>query len=612
MTGSRDARAVGRAAGWRWLVVPPALLIAWLGPRPSSAPAAPAQARPNVILIITDDQGYGDFGVTGNPIVKTPHLDTMARRSAQMTTFYVSPVCSPTRACLMTGRYNFRTRCIDTYVGRSMMDPDEMTMAELLRGAGYATGIFGKWHLGDNYPLRAMDQGFAESLVHRGGGIGQPSDPPGGEGRYTNPILLHNGQLTPMTGYCTDIYFDAALKWIERCQQRQQNFFVYLATNAPHGPFDDVPAAWLQVYQRQNLANDQFPQSPGHAVPGQADTERRARIFAMISNIDDNIGRLFSRLDQLGLRENTLVMFLVDNGPQGPRYVAGMRGMKTEVYEGGIRSPLFAHWPAMLPAGQASDRVAAHIDLLPTVLEACQVALPADRQLDGRSLLPLLRGAPAPWPDRTIFLQSHRGDRPARYHNFAARSQQWKLIHASGFEREQFEGTPRFELYDMAQDPLELEDLAAARPQIVAQMQQAYDAWFDDVSATRPDNYAPPRIHVGSQHEDPVVLTRQNWRHTQGRPWAANSNGHWQLLVVGHSRFDIRLRFPALTAAGTARLSVGGQVVTAELAPGAGEWTFQDLGLAPGQTQLCAELCCGGQSAGPWQVDVTRCPSTPP
>ncbi|MCF7972304.1 MAG: sulfatase-like hydrolase/transferase, partial [Phycisphaerae bacterium] len=292
----------------------------------SVLPAASGQdkTRPNVILIVTDDQGYGDFGFIGNPVIKTPHLDAMAKNSARMTHYYVSPVCAPTRACLMTGRYNYRTRVKDTYIGRAMMEPQEVTIAEMLKSSGYATGLFGKWHLGDNYPMRPQDQGFDEVLMLRGGGIGQPSDPPGGEGKYTDPILFHNGVETPQKGYCTDVYFDAALSWVESQVQQEKDFFVYLPTNAPHGPFHDVPRDWYDHYKGLNLSSDQFPQTNGHKLPTKWDTDILARIFAMISNIDDNIEKLISRLQALGQLDNTLILFMVDNGPNTRRYVAGM------------------------------------------------------------------------------------------------------------------------------------------------------------------------------------------------------------------------------------------------------------------------------------------------
>ena len=415
--------------------------------------------RPNVILIMTDDQGYGDFGVTGNPVIRTPNLDALARDSAQMINYYVSPVCAPTRACLMTGRYNYRTRAIDTYIGRAMMEPQEVTVAELLKANGYATGIFGKWHLGDNYPMRPQEQGFEEVLVHRGGGIGQPSDPPGAEGKYTDPVLFHNGQAVRMKGYCTDIYFHRAMAWMDAAHREGRPFFAYLPTNAPHTPLDDVPQELYDEYKRVDFANDQFPQRQGHPLDHKVNPDHMARLYAMITNIDQNVGRLLEHLEELGLEEDTLVLFMVDNGPQGRRYVAGMKGTKGTVYEGGIRSPLFARWPSVLQAGHTNDRVAAHIDILPTLLEACNLQVPREVRLDGRSFWPLLKGASVEWPDRTIVIQAHRGDEPVLYHNFAIRSQDWKLLHASGFGRESFDGAPRFELYDMKNDPHEMNNL---------------------------------------------------------------------------------------------------------------------------------------------------------
>ena len=362
---------------------------------------SPSAEPPNIVLVMTDDQGYGDFGFAGNPVIETPHLDALAAQSAQVERFYVSPVCTPTRASLMTGRYNYRTRAIDTYIGRAMMEPEEVTVAEMLGDAGYATGIFGKWHLGDAYPLRAMDQGFEESLVHRGGGIGQPSDPPGGEGRYTDPVLFRNGVREDMTGYCTDIYFDAAFEFMERAAEDGRPFFAYVPTNAPHGPFHDVPQDWLDHYRQVDLR----PALPGPEEPGEPVLDRLARTFAMISNIDANVGRLMQRLDALGLAENTIVVFLTDNGPNGNRYTGPLRDRKGSVLEGGIRSPLLVRWPARLPAGgKAVDRIAAHIDVTPTLLDAAGVEPPAGLHLDGRSLLDLLAGDgdTAAWPDRTF------------------------------------------------------------------------------------------------------------------------------------------------------------------------------------------------------------------
>jgi len=564
--------------------------------------------RPNVIVIMTDDQGYGDLGVTGNPVIRTPHIDAMAERSARMEQFYVHPVCSPTRACLMTGRYNYRTRVIDTWIGRSMMDPEEVTIAELLRGSGYSTGIFGKWHLGDNYPMRPMDRGFEESLVHRGGGIGQPSDPSGGEGKYTDPVLFHNGEELQTAGFCTDVYFDAALEWVGGEVAGGRSFFAYIAPNAPHGPFHDVPQELYEEYRSIELGNHVFPQEQGHSLPEDADTDRRARIFSMITNIDDNVGKLFRRLDDLGVTGNTIVMFMVDNGPNGSRYVAGMRGSKSSVYEGGIRSPFFVHWPDRLAAGHSSDRIAAHIDVLPTILEACEVPIPGDLQLDGLSILPLLQGDESDWPERTIHIQSHRGDRPFKFHHFMARKQKWKLVHASGFGRERFDGVPALELYDMEFDPLEEHNISHLRPDVVQTMFRDYEAWFDDVGSTRPDNYAPPKIVIGTSHENPTVLTRQNWRSTQGS-WARYTNGRWELLVANLALWDIRLRFPVTEEDVEVVLHLDERQLSGSIPggpEGASGCVFNQVVLPMGPLHLSADIITGGVTEGPSQVDLIR------
>ena len=293
--------------------------------------------RPNIILIMTDDQGIGDLSVHGNPIIETPNIDAMAARSASLKRFYVSPVCSPTRACLMTGRYNYRTRVVDTWVGRSMMDTKEVTIAELLQDAGYATGIFGKWHLGDAYPMRPNDQGFEEALVHKGGGLAQPSEPFENKRRYTDPILFHNGQSIQTKGYCTDVYFDAALSFIEKAKSENRPSFSYIAMNAPHGPYHDVPEGLKAKYKQKDIASI----SLGRHQTDERILDNVAGVLAMIENVDQNMGKLFHKLDQLELTENTLVIFMVDNGPNSLRYVMDLRGMKSNVHEGGIRSPFF-------------------------------------------------------------------------------------------------------------------------------------------------------------------------------------------------------------------------------------------------------------------------------
>ena len=437
----------------------PALALAFaIGLSAAEQPRSPRGRQPNVILIITDDQGYGDLRVHGNPKLDTPNIDRLAREGVQFQSFYVSPVCSPTRASLLTGRYNYRTGVVDTFLGRSLMHPDETTLAEVLSQAGYRTGIFGKWHLGDNYPLRAMDQGFQESLVLNGGGIGQPSDPVGGKS-YFDPMLRRNGTWVKTRGYVSDVITDAAIAFITTNQRKP--FFTYLAFNAPHTPLE-VPAGKYAKYKGMNLKAEDFA-GPGTPIAGNFDPDVTAKIYGMVESIDDNVGRLLAALDELKLTDQTVVMFLTDNGPQQPRYNAGMPRLKGTVHEGGIRAPLFVRWPGVFQP-HTVDRIAAHIDVMPTLLEVTGVAKPPAVKVDGLSLAPLLTGEGSGWPDRTLFFQWHRGDTPELHRAFAARSQRYKVMQPLGNGENKLPPTFGFELYDMANDPLQQRNVAANSP----------------------------------------------------------------------------------------------------------------------------------------------------
>lgn len=531
--------------------------------------AAPAPHRPNVVLILTDDQGWGDVGFHGNARIRTPHMDRMAREGAAFTDFHVSPVCSPTRASLLTGRYNYRTGVVDTYIGRSLMHPDELTLAEMLRGAGYTTGIFGKWHLGDNYPLRAIDQGFDRAVVIKGGGLGQPSDAPGG-GSYFDPILMRDGKAERFRGYCSDIYTDEALRFIET--NRARPFFAYLATNAPHTPLE-IADSYVEPYRRAGL------------------DETTARIYGMVTNMDENVGRVLAKLQELGLARDTIVVFLTDNGPQqGGRFNGGMRGTKGTVFEGGIRVPFFLRWPAAVTAGTTIDRLAAHIDLTPTLIEACGVAPPPGHYVDGRSLLPLLRGGGDAWPDRTLFFQWHRGDAPEPFRACAARTQRWKLVDGK-------------ELYDLERDPGESRDLAREIPEVVARLRTEYESWFRDVSGTR--GFAPPRIRLGTSHEDPVVLTRQDWRGPRAG-WAADSLGHWEVEVVESARYEVTLRMAAAQGAGEARFRLNGASLAAPIAKGATTCALGAASIPAGPGRLEAEVAVGDSTVGVHYVEIAQ------
>ncbi|MFT4541228.1 MAG: arylsulfatase A-like enzyme [Planctomycetota bacterium] len=573
-------------------------LITALAVTPTPCSAAD---QPDVILIMTDDQGYGDFGIHGNPIIGTPHLDAMARRSVRVDPFYVSPVCAPTRASLMTGRYHYRTRVVDTWVGRAMMEPEEVTIAEALGDAGYATAIFGKWHLGDCYPMRPMDQGFQESLVHRGGGIGQPADEPGYSG-YFDPMLWRNGKGQQYEGYCTDVYFDEAMKWIEDKVEAEEPYFCYLATNAPHTPLKEVP---LDHYGRTRVLQ---PSPEDYAIergePLQDDwyDDSEARIYAMIRGIDDGIGRLFERLEAMGRLDNTLVVFLNDNGPNSQRYVSGLRGMKTEVFEGGIRSPLFVHWPAKLAAGRRENTISAHIDVMPTLLEACGIDAPTQQALDGRSLWPVMLDADASWPERPIVTQVHRGDVPQLYQHMAVRLGDWKLLHPTGFGGKGFEGEPTFLLYNLALDPYEQSEVACKYPDVVERLHQSYIDWWDDVSHTRVDNFAPPRIVLDAKHEDLVTLTRQDWRAKAGGTWVRFSHGTWKLRSERESRWDVTVRLMRegqrasvlLTGCETAQIGVA--------EAGATELSFSDVSFPAGMLELEAICRTDEKTYGAFQV----------
>jgi arylsulfatase A-like enzyme len=560
--------------------------------------------RPNILLIMTDDQGYGDLGYHGNPRIRTPRLDRFARESAQLKRFCVSPVCSPTRASLLTGRYNYRTGVVDTYIGRSLMHPDETTLAEVLAAAGYRTGIFGKWHLGDNAPLRAIDQGFQRALVIKGGGIGQASDPPGG-GSYLDPTLQDDGQQKKFHGYCSDIYTRAAIDFVTAPNDRP--FFAYLAFNCPHAPLE-APEAELAAYRKVDLSPSTFPQL-GHPIPPELMTppEDIAKVYAMVTNIDTNVGRILDALDSRGLADDTIVIFLTDNGPAKVRFNAGLRGYKGTVYEGGLRVPCYLRWPGHVPAGRVVDRLTAHIDLFPTLLDACHVPVPPGLELDGKSLMPLLRGGTdVDWPDRTLFFQWHRGDTPQVDRAFAARSQRYKLLRREppAESRE----TPKLELYDLESDPGEEHNIAEQHPELVERMHAEYLAWFHDVSSTR--GFVPVRIDIGGRREDPTVLTRQDWRGPRAGV-EANDLGHWEVNVVRGGRYTVAFRLTRRRFPTVAHLSLHGVERSQKLDTGASGCIFTDVPWTEGPGRLEAWVEGNRNTAGVLDVTVHRTDDSP-
>ena len=553
-------------------------VVVLLLPACGSEPVEEPYRQPNIILVITDDQGWAQVGSHGNQVLETPNLDRLASQSVEMTRFYVSPVCAPTRAGLMTGRYNYRTGVVDTYIGRAMMHADETTVAEVLAAAGYRNAIFGKWHLGDNYPMRASDQGFHETLVHKGGGIGQPSDPPGTS--YFAPILQQNNREEQFHGYCTDIFFDAAQRFIEL--NRDRPFFAYIPTNAPHSPYD-VPDSYIEHYKAKGL------------------DDKDARIYGMITNIDENVGRLMATLDELELAENTILIFMTDNGPTTQHFTAGLRAQKGSVYDGGIRVPFFFRWPARLQPAKI-DAVGAHIDVLPTLLEAAQLDPPEGLAIDGRSLLPVFEGR-APAAERTIFIQSHRGNEPTLYRAFAAIEQQYKLVQPLSFSKPAPKDAS-LELYDLEADPGEERNLADNMPEVLARLRGAYEAWFDDVSGTR--GYDPPRIPLGTEQENPVILTRQDWRVIGADGWSDSHLGYWAVDVETGGAYDVRFRFTKQERAGRAEFQLGKLKLTRPFTRQAESVSFSGVELEPGAAKLEARLVRGGKTVGVKYVDVTQ------
>lgn len=419
---------------------------------------------PNIILIITDDQGYGDLGCHGNPVVQTPNLDRLHAESVRFADFNVSPTCAPTRASLLTGRHEFRSGVTHTIQERERLSPRAVTYAQALKAGGYATGIFGKWHLGDEAEYRPDRRGFDEVFIHGAGGIGQTypgscGDAPGNT--YFDPAILHNGVFEKTRGYCTDVFFAQALKWIEATRGKKP-FYAHIATNAPHAPLV-CPEEYAKKYEGKVDANV-------------------AKFLGMITNIDDNVGKLLGRLKEWGMERDTVVVFMTDNGgTAGTRlYNAGMRGTKGSPWSGGTRVPLFVRWTGVFKPGDVK-KLAAHIDLFPTFVELAGAKVPEGARLEGRSLVPLLKDPGAAWADRVLFTHVGRWARgkaaESKYRQCSARNSRFRLVSAG-------QGGKKLELYDLENDPGEKTNVIERFPEAARELEAAYDAWWEEL---RPD-----------------------------------------------------------------------------------------------------------------------------
>lgn len=426
--------------------------------------AAPPASKPHIILVMPDDLGYGDYACLGNPILQTPAVDAFKKQSLLFTQFHVSPTCAPTRSALMTGRHEFKNGVTHTIMERERMTLDAFTLPQMLKTVGYTTGIFGKWHLGDEAAYQPDRRGFDEVYIHGGGGIGQTypgtcGDAPGNTN--INPALLHNGKFEKTQGYCTDLFFEQAIRWMDSRRSGDQPFFTYIPLNAAHGPHV-VPEAYYQHYLGK---------------PGV--TEDLAKFFGMIENVDTNFGKLLHKLDEWKIADQTLVIYIgTDNGGTAGVKIfnAGMRGTKGSAWEGGTRSPCFVRWPGVTNGGTECAALTAHIDLFPTLAELTGATLDekTKRQIEGRSLMPLLRNPQAPWEDRTLFTHVGRwavGQPPAKLSKCSLRNTRYSLVHEKN----------EWELFDLQQDPGQEHDISAEHPEIVKQLATTYDRWWEDV-----------------------------------------------------------------------------------------------------------------------------------
>jgi arylsulfatase A-like enzyme len=517
-----------------------------------STVAAPAVDRPpNLLVIMTDDQGYWDLGSTGNPHIDTPNLDALASAGVRFSRYYVAPVCAPTRAGMMTGRYAFRTGLYNTRFGGDSLGREEITVADLLKQAGYRTGLFGKWHLGRYHGYQPQQRGFDEFLGHYHGHIERYE--------YASQ-LVHNGRRVETRGYVTDLFTEAAIDFIDHNRRRQpaSPFFCYVSYNAPHSPY-------------------QLDTSHAHQPAGDALIEKylkrglplmQARTYAMIERVDQNIGRLLAHLETAGLARETVVFFMSDNGGVSRHWTGELRGFKAQVYEGGVRSPLFVRWPGKFPAGGVVHAQAAHVDLLPTLCDLAGAKIPKDRTIDGRSLVSLLRAGKGDRHHEFVYHSWNRM-RPDPDANWGISDQQFKLVGAGGANRAKG-GAPAWGLYDLENDPSEKTNLAAEHPDRVKALRAQFERWYADV--TRGVTFRPVPIPIGHADENPVEL-QPSWAETHGdtvnyvfeaydwdtiEGWSKRGDrAEWRIDVVHEGRYEVSIDY------GCAASTVGGRLLLA-------------------------------------------------
>lgn len=554
-----------------------------------------AEKRPNIILLMTDDQGYGDFSMYNNPIIETPEIEKLASQSQRFTNFHVDPTCSPTRSALMSGKYSLRAGVWHTVMGRHMLSDQHVTMPELLKDAGYNTAMFGKWHLGENYPFRPQDQGFDHVLIHGGGGVGQSPDY--WENDQFDDTYYLNGEEKEYKGYATDVWFEEAINFVQQQSTAESPFFVYLSLNGPHTPWR-APAKYIEPYTALGLPEDM------------------AKFYGMIANIDENVGRLRTVLHDENIEDDTIFIFMTDNGSAMAAKSNGeplnwlsedvkvaieqqtgkkidtlnsyMRGGKASTYDGGHRVPFFIRWPnGNLGAPADISDLAAHFDILPTLLDLAGIEN-VKLDTDGISLTPVLKNTGS-LPDRTLVVTNQRVLNPDPQRPYSVMQGNWRYVHA-----EQNGGV---ELFDLTTDPSQTNDISAQHPEKAAELAKVYKQWWQHVTGKGTPTTRPI---IGSKHENPSRLTGMDWlspntgqvpwwpgfgddKWGKGHGWVGNEEkfivSPWALKVAETGNYTMTLYLHDIPAKKViprsfAHLQLNGEVLTMPLPKGAISVTF--------------------------------------
>ena len=474
---------------------------------------------PNIILILTDDQGWGDLSGSGNPDLSTPNIDLLAKNGVSFDKFYVSPVCSPTRAELLTGRYSVRSGVYSTSEGGERMDLDDTTIADVFKEHGYKTAAFGKWHSGSQFPYHPNGRGFEEFYGFCSGHWGN----------YFDPMLEHNGAIVSGEGFLADDLTDRAMRFVEK--NKASPFFLYLPYNTPHSPMQ-VPTAYWERFKGKPLSS--------HRYSDQEDLDHSRAAYAMVENIDWNVGRLIEKVENMGLLENTIVIFLSDNGPNGSRWNGELKGKKGSVDEGGVRTPFFIQWKGKLKGGKTIPYVASAIDLLPTLTSLAEIEHRSNKPLDGKDLSPLLLGASAPWENRYVI--AHWGGK-------------------TSVRDENFVLDEKDQLFDLKSDPGQYQVVTDKYPDIYEKMLSAKKVWIAEVASELPDvdtrsfplghpdfkfNQLPARDAIGhggvkrsSRHPNSSFYT--NWT-------SKTDSLTWDVEVLEDGEFEVEIYYTCETS----------------------------------------------------------------